>query len=151
MNSPVSYIFSLKYSPDFEKYNIHGLWPQPEGKEPLEKKEYDLHHLLDTKDEILKNLPLVWNSDHHKKVTNLNLETEHRDPVLRAANLKFWTGEWEKHGKASPWECEDYFKIAISLYYKLKPELPKLNMHHQVRINLDQKLQQIGQQETIVL
>ena len=150
MKSEASYVFSLKYSPDLKKYDIHGLWPQIKEEKPLKKQDYDLHQLLDTEDKILKKLPLIWNSDMHKKIDISKPEQEYTNSILREANVKFWTHEWDKHGKISPWECETYFKVAISLYYQFKPALPKVDLHHQIRIELDKDLKKIGTEQILL-
>lgn len=145
--SKTTYVYSLKWSPDLRKYDIHGLWPAVDlgNKTPS---GWTVEKLLYTTDPVLMRLPEVWNSDMHKTVKEKITEKDERqDQTLIKANLRFWNHEWSKHGVVSGMTPEEYFKCAINLYDKLaKNEGNNLYVdhHHEIRFNLDENLRIIS-------
>lgn len=145
----VAFLYSLKWSPDLQLYNIHGLWPQEDlgNKTPL---GWTVEKLLHTTDPVLKRLPEVWSSNVHKAIPEkITKEDERNNETLVKANLHFWNHEWTKHGTCSGMIPEDYFKRAIEMY----DQLTKRNegkavsswsnvyhVHHQLRFKLDENL-----------
>ena len=133
-DASVYYTFALKWSPDYVDYNIHGLWPEFSISKP-NVDEFDFG-LLNSDRNLLQKLELVWNSDLHAKKINPEVTLE--------ADIKFWTHEWDKHGRHSPFDQNGYFKRAVQIYDKLKPELPVSDLHHQLHFSLDKNLEVIG-------
>ena len=142
------YCLCFKYSPDLKKYDLHGLWPK--NTTPLPKKHYEISNLLPNaiknEDDLLIHLPIYWNSDLHKSIGRgpIRQAQEYSNEVLKEANVRFWTHEWTKHGVCSPWECEDYFRKVMECYGRFADKLPTghdaADMHHEIRIQLDENL-----------
>lgn len=136
-----SYVFALKYSPDLKKYNIHGLWPSNTDVYS-DVQDWCSEQLL--KDEqLMSDLPFVWNSDVHKhidKISNFTQSDFRNNSVCLNADLKFWQHEWDKHGVYSRLGPIEYFKKAIKLYKQIVHEklFPiKTDLHHQIHFYLD--------------
>lgn len=120
------YTFALKWSPDRNEYNIHGLWPTDRTPSKIHP-EFCMETLRsNTKlyDQLLSN----WNSDLHKK---------HVDEIqIEQADIKFWKHEWDKHGVYSGLAQNAYFLKANNLYLLHKKEVPVSTLHHQLHFYL---------------
>lgn len=135
-DTDVRYTFALKWSPDEQDYNIHGLWIElkPGEKETLKAKEFNPDMLLGNH-RLLKSLELNWNSDLHKQNADTN--------ELVKADLHFWKHEWDRHGTWTKWNETEFFTKSLELYYSKKPTLPHSNLDHQLHFYFDENLNEI--------
>ncbi|XP_065833354.1 ribonuclease T2-like isoform X2 [Oscarella lobularis] len=112
---PHSFVFALEWIPGFcetkggscrlspqpQKWNIHGLWP--EGLQNCNSS--DVLHRSDIED--------LWG----------NLERDWVDAINPQDPLKFWAKEWKKHGTCwlnneNTRNAHDYFSTTLQLYEK---------------------------------
>ena len=146
--STPAWVLALKWSPDKELYNLHGLWYDRSPRPGSITEDFDPSMISD---ELLQEMEINWNSDRHKKVQLTDEEQEDSDEgkldesdkneeVLLQSDYHFWAHEWNKHGKIAGMTPDTYFRTALKLLDDRKQRLPKTKIANQYRFNLDENL-----------
>ena len=152
LRSISAWVLALKWSPDKELYNLHGLWYDGSSRPGSVTKDFDSSMISD---ELLQEMEVNWNSDRHKNVQLTDNEQEDSDEgkldikdknenVLLQSDYHFWSHEWNKHGQIAGMTPDTYFRTALKLLYDRKQRLPKTKIANQYRFNLDENLKEIS-------
>lgn len=149
MNHPIPsncyWTLALKWSPDENVYDLHGLWPEARLEEEVRANHAEHPRAFNRQAlaDIMGELESCWNSDMHAPIKT-GISKDMVQKILLNADYKFWEHEWTKHGCKSGMSEREYFGCALEEYKKRKSILPAINEHHQIHFYLDKNRNDIS-------
>lgn len=150
------WVLAMKWDKDANPpcYNMHGLW-YDRGEEPgSDHQDWDASMVLDHPD-LLRRMEKDWNSSVHADTTGMDSREEqdtsrgdlHEDDRLEKVRLtadqRFWSHEWNKHGRVSGMRPVEYFNKAFQLYDLVKDRLPTNRIGEPVEFGFDENWNQV--------
>ena len=149
------WVLRLKWDDDRQTYDMHGLWYDRPPKAGSDTRSWDLRTIAD-EPQLLRRMEIDWNSSHHKRTDEPSAreakdirdgELHTSDPLEKIrfdADVKFWSHEWNKHGRVSGMHPHQYFRKAFQLFDLVRPQVPSHKTSAEVQFHFDENFRRIA-------